>query len=304
MAITGVMRIGVVALRVLDLEAAIHHYVDILGLRETERRGDRVYLKAWDEHDHHSIVLREADHAGIDYCAFKVREAEDLPRLRARLESSGIAVESVPPANFLGEAVRFVVPTGHTILLFHAMEKVGNGLSLQNPEFEPDDLKGIAASMMEHCLLYGPAVTETERIFCDLLGFSPSERLVLPDGSLKATFLACNTKMHDIAFIEHPEPGKFHHVSFWVGSDEAVMRAANLFGRHGVPIDEGPTQHGIGRARTIYFWDPSGNRNEVFGGSYLYFPDKPTLTWDATQLGKAISYPRRKMNDTFLTVLT
>lgn len=304
MAITGVMRLGVVAIRVMDLEAARRHYGDLLGLKQTGRADGRIYFKGWDEHDHHSIVLCESDRAGIEYCAFKVREARDLADFRARLEALGVAVESVPAGEVMGEAIRFVAPTGHTVLLYAAMKQVGNGLSLRNPEFEPDDLHGLALPMMEHCLLYGPRIAEAERIFCEALGFSPSERLVLPDGSLKATFLACNTKMHDVAFIEHDEPDRFHHVSFWGGSDDAVMRAANLFGKNGVPIDEGPTQHGIGRARTIYFWDPSGNRNEVFGGSYPYFPDKPTLTWDATQLGKAISYPQRRMNETFLTVVT
>jgi len=31
-----------------------------------------VYLKAWDEHDHHSVVLRQAETPGMDYYGFKV----------------------------------------------------------------------------------------------------------------------------------------------------------------------------------------------------------------------------------------
>ena len=62
MAITGVIRPGHVQLRVLDIEAALKHYRDVLGLIETARDPQgRIYLKAWDEHDHHSVVLREAD---------------------------------------------------------------------------------------------------------------------------------------------------------------------------------------------------------------------------------------------------
>ena len=54
-------------LRVLDLEAAVKHYTQVLGLWETGRDAQgRVYLKAWDEHDHHSLILREADEAGMD----------------------------------------------------------------------------------------------------------------------------------------------------------------------------------------------------------------------------------------------
>ena len=37
MALTGVLRPGHVALRVLDMEASVHHYVNVMGLLETAR---------------------------------------------------------------------------------------------------------------------------------------------------------------------------------------------------------------------------------------------------------------------------
>lgn len=73
MALTGVLRPGHVALRVLEMEPALKHYKDVLGLIEVARDDKgRVFLKAWDEHDHHSVVLREADEAGMDYMGWKV----------------------------------------------------------------------------------------------------------------------------------------------------------------------------------------------------------------------------------------
>ncbi|HCE76743.1 MAG TPA: catechol 2,3-dioxygenase, partial [Dehalococcoidia bacterium] len=55
---------------------------------------------------------------------------------------------------------------------------------------------------------------------------------------------------------------------------------------------------------TIYFFDPSGNRNEVFAGGDYHYPDHPPVTWDAEELGKAIFYHDRVLNERFLTVLT
>ncbi|TGD84050.1 catechol 2,3-dioxygenase, partial [Mycolicibacterium sp. CH28] len=52
------------------------------------------------------------------------------------------------------------------------------------------------------------------------------------------------------------------------------------------------------------FFDPSGNRNEVFAGGYLTFPDFPTITWTSDQLGKAIFYIGRELNDRFTSVVT
>ena len=95
MAMTGVMRPGHVALRVLDMDAAIKHYTEVLGLSETGRDNqERVYLKAWDEADHHSVVLRQADSAGMDYMGWKVDSEATLERLAVELEASPLATET------------------------------------------------------------------------------------------------------------------------------------------------------------------------------------------------------------------
>lgn len=306
MAITGVMRLGEVALRVLDMEDALRHYVNVLGLKQVAKDGDRIYLKCWDEHDHHSVILRRADSAGMDHCAFKCREDTDLDRFADGAKEFGLEVTELPAAERLasGRRIRFQLPTGHWTELYAHKDQNGNGLPLRNPDPFPDGLVGIAPGRLEHCFVYGPDIDATTRFFVEILDFGVSERLELPDGNSKACFLACNNAMHDIGFVEHEEPDKFHHLSFWLDSPDEIYRAALLLGKSNVPIDEGPTQHGIGRAKTIYFWDPSGNRNEVFSGSYLSYPDRPELTWEAAEIGKAISYPQRRMADTFMTVLT
>ena len=73
MAMTGVLRPGHAQIRVLDMEESVEFYTNVLGLIETGRDSQgRVYFKAWDERDHNSVVLRQADQAGIDFFAFKV----------------------------------------------------------------------------------------------------------------------------------------------------------------------------------------------------------------------------------------
>ena len=52
-----------------------------------------------------------------------------------------------------------------------------------------------------------------------------------------------------------------------------------LLSMYEVPFDVTPTRHGISRGQTIYFFDPSGNRNEAFAGGYMAFADMPTITW-------------------------
>src|ERR1700756_6012646 len=78
MALKGVLRPGYIQIRVTDLNAALTHYIDRIGLHEVSREADgRVYLRAWDEFDRHSIVLRQADMPGMDYAGFKVASDSD-----------------------------------------------------------------------------------------------------------------------------------------------------------------------------------------------------------------------------------
>ncbi len=55
---------------------------------------------------------------------------------------------------------------------------------------------------------------------------------------------------------------------------------------------------------TVYFFDPSGNRNEVFAGGYQYYPDHPTRVWSEDQIGKSVFYYERELNDRFMNVVT
>ena len=306
MAITGVLRPGYVQIRVLDLDQALKHYIDRIGLNLVSREKDgRVYLKGWDEFDRHSIILRESDTPGMDTMGFKVARSEDLKTFKSRIEKVGISVETVKAGEQpgVGERLSFIVPTGHRIELFAAMEQSADAPPVTNPDVWPAEPHGMKASRFDHCLLYGPHIPEVTKFFCDVLDFSVTERVDAPDGTI-AVWLSCATKAHDIAFVMHENAGKFHHVSFLLESWHDVGYAADIIARYDISLDVGPTRHGITRGQTIYFFDPSGNRNEVFAGGYSYYPDNPTRVWGADQLGKAIFYYQKELNERFLGVVT
>ncbi|TBR14293.1 MAG: catechol 2,3-dioxygenase, partial [Rugosibacter sp.] len=82
-------------------------------------------------------------------------------------------------------------------------------------------------------------------------------------------------------------------------------KAADIMSKNKTRIDVTPTRHGITRGETIYFFDPSGNRNETFAGlGYLAQPDRPVTTWDESHLGQAIFYHARELNPAFTEVYT
>lgn len=307
MAIKGIMRPGTVQIRVLDMEEALRHYRDAVGLEVVETGEDgRVYLKAYDEFDHHSVILREADRAGMDFMGWKCVGDADLDTYQQRLEAAGVEVQQIPAGEqpCIGRQIAFRIPTGHEFRLYAEMSIAGSCPQTENPEVWNDVPKGMKVIRFDHCLLYGDDIEGVSKLLRETLDFVESEKVVAPDGARVASFLTVGNKAHDVAFVHYDGKDKFHHASFLLENWNDIGHAADLMVKHDIPIDIGPTRHGITRGQTIYFFDPSGNRNEVFCGGYNYYPDVPVRTWSADQLGKAIFYYDRALNERFLSVVT
>ena len=118
MAMTGVLRPGHAQIRVLDLEESVKWYTEVMGLVPMGRDAQgRAYFKTRSERDHNSVVLRQADQAGIDFFAFKVLDKATLEDFDKKLQAFGVKTERIPAGELLetGERVRFQIPTGHTV---------------------------------------------------------------------------------------------------------------------------------------------------------------------------------------------
>jgi catechol 2,3-dioxygenase-like lactoylglutathione lyase family enzyme len=68
-----VMRLGYVHLRVTDLEESRNHYSNTLGMEVVASEPGKLYLKCWDEWDHHSLVLEEG---GVGLVKLGYKEAQ------------------------------------------------------------------------------------------------------------------------------------------------------------------------------------------------------------------------------------
>jgi catechol 2,3-dioxygenase len=56
--------------------------------------------------------------------------------------------------------------------------------------------------------------------------------------------------------------------------------------------------------QACWVFDPSGNRLETFCGGYEWYPDMHEITWPVEDVGRAIFYHDRKLNEAFLAVVT
>src|SRR5215472_155016 len=111
----GVLRLSHLELRVLDLELAAAYYTEVVGLVEVGRDEERLYLKCWDEQDHHSLTLCERAGPGLEHVSFKVEREEDLAELEAAAQRHGCSTRRVAAGAEAGQgpAVRLLAPSGH-----------------------------------------------------------------------------------------------------------------------------------------------------------------------------------------------
>jgi catechol 2,3-dioxygenase len=303
----AVLRMGYVHARVTDLAKAKDHYVNTLGLYPTREDPDRLFLKGWDEWDHHSLVLEEGGVGAIKF-GFKVWDPAEIDLYENRAQAFGVTVQRMSAGDNpeVGDGIRFDLPTGQTIELYHEMTSVGLEVGTHNPDPFPRHLVGIGAPMLDHALIMGDDIDTTARLFHEVLDFYTTEKAQTTlgdDAESIAYWLSAGQKVHDIALLKG-EDNKLHHFAFQMRDWNDILHAADLFAMDDVPIDIGPTRHGITRGETIYFFDPAGNRNETFAGGYTSYRDRPTVIWTADQLAKGIFYHARELKESFTAVYT
>ena len=101
----GVLRLSHVDVQVTDLDLATAYYTEVIGLLETERTEDAVFLKCWDEPNHHSLRLTYGPRVGMDRMSFMVERESDLGMFENRIQAWGYPVQRISKGEALDEVV-------------------------------------------------------------------------------------------------------------------------------------------------------------------------------------------------------
>src|SRR5215218_10155299 len=73
-------------------EESLRFFVDVLGMTESGRQGDSVYLRAWDNYERYSLQLTASKTSGLGHAAFRIRSRQALDRRIAALREAGAEV--------------------------------------------------------------------------------------------------------------------------------------------------------------------------------------------------------------------
>src|SRR5207248_1674207 len=97
-------------------------YVDCLGYLVSAEEPDALYLRALEERNHHSVVLRQTKVAGAHALGFKLGSEEDLDRAAAWFHSRNLPT-AFPDVPYQGRTLRTADPTGMPLDLYVQMDQ-------------------------------------------------------------------------------------------------------------------------------------------------------------------------------------
>ena len=288
-----IAHLGHVELLTPEPEKSLWFFTEVLGLTESGRVGDSVYLRTWDNYEHHSLVLTAHHTSGIRRTALRAAGAEALKRRVAAIEAAGLGIGWTEGRPGIGDTYVFADPDGHEYELywesewFEAPEDSRPALKNQAQAYPG---KGVCPRRLDH-VNFLAATTEPNGAFVrDILGARVTEQIRLDNGTIGAQWLSFANKSYDLVYTQDwtGSHGRLHHIAFATDTREDILRAADICLENGVFIETGPHKHAIQQTFFLYVYEPGGNRVELCNPltRLILAPDWKTITWTQAERAK------------------
>jgi catechol 2,3-dioxygenase len=274
-------------------EASLAFFLDVMGMQETTRAGDSVYLRGWDDYEHHTLQLTAAKHPGIGHFAFRASSPAALQRRANALAATGLGLGWRDGNTGHGPAYLARDPDGHRLEIYYETEwfrpapPLAPALKNQAARYAS---RGIGVRRLDHLNLLANDIRATRQFLEQAVGLRTTEMIVLDSGTEAGIWLTATNKSYDIAYtLDHTGArGRFHHLTYAVDSRELVLRAADICLEHGVHIETGPHKHAIQQTFFLYVYEPGGNRVEICnaGARLILAPDWQPIVWTEAERAK------------------
>jgi len=264
-------------------------FKEMLGLSEVERKGQSVYLRAYEDLYHHSLKVTEAEEPGLGHMAWRTCSPEALSLCSEYLDNIGAGRKWTNGDIGHGPSYQFEMPGGHQgeILWevdYYKADSAESSLLKSRPQRRP--LRGIPVRRLDHINLMASDVEENQTFLQNALGFDLREIKLGEEKKQIGAWLSVSNLVHEIAVMHDAtgSNGRLHHLAFWYGYPQNIFDLADACVDYGIEIEMGPGKHGATQAYFLYIFEPGGNRIELFGDTgYLIFdPDWETVIWDVS----------------------
>lgn len=273
-------------------QQTVEFLTGVLGLQESGRSGQSVYLRGWSEFFHHSLQVTEGETPGLGHIGWRAMGPEALESAVARLTESGQGDGWYEGSIGHGPAYRYRAPHGGQLHeVFWEVERYAAPVAMRStfpnrPQRRPD--RGIATRYLDHVTVASRDIMADCVWYRDVLGHRLMEWTAPSADSDHCVFamLSVCERSHDFGIVPDMSSvtGRINHVAFWLDQREDLRRAADLLLEAGVAIEFGPGRHGMGEIDYVYFREPGGMRMELNSGTIRnYEPDWEPVRWTPEQ---------------------
>jgi catechol-2,3-dioxygenase len=267
---------GYVCLHSQDLTAAGDHAKRILGLTETNRTGNGIFLSSA-ARLHHELVYLDAPSNAVGHFGLVAADLNGLDSIRLRVREAGLrVVAETPLLPGVADGFSFEGPEGFVYEIY---------LDMQSQSYVPLPHR---PERYGHINLHPKNPTAYAEFLVKILDFKISD--VIGDGF--GYFLRCNSEHHGIALITGR--GTLHHHAWQVQSLVQLGELGDRLWEAGSRLLMGPVRHGeSGRNIAAYYVEPTGAVVELYADMrHIYDDNAPvnhmssaTIDW-ATQWSK------------------
>ena len=274
-------------------EASLDFFVNSLGLTESGREGDSVYLRAYDDYEFHTLKLTASNTTGMRHVGYRCTSPQALARRVAAIERLGAGIGWTEGDMGHGPAYQFRDPDDHVFEIYYETRKYvappAERPALKN-QAQRQHGRGARVRRLDHFNLLANDVGAIRDFLPQAMGSRITEQIQLDNGAIAACWFTHNNKSYDVAYSRDAtgSRGRFHHLTYALDQREHVLEAADIFLEHGVFIETGPHKHAIQQTFFLYVYEPAGNRIEVAnaGARLILAPDWQTVTWTEAERKK------------------
>jgi catechol 2,3-dioxygenase len=275
------------------LDESTRFFTEIMGMSISDTQGDSVYLRAYDDYEHHTLKLTAHRHAGIGHHAFRLREAGFLEQKAKAIEATGLGLGWTDGDFGHGKTYQFHIPSGHLVEIYFDTEKYKpkpHEVSALKNTISKFPGRGMNVRRLDHLNLLAQDVAAFRDFQLNYLGGRLTETIIFDKNEVKGAWFSFNAKSYDLAVTQDhlPMHNRFHHLTYAVNSREEVLLAADIALENGIFIETGPHKHDIQQTFFLYLYEPGGNRIEVANPTarLVLDPDYETIVWNKEERSK------------------
>jgi catechol 2,3-dioxygenase len=287
-----------------NLAETVRFYTDIVGMDETGRDENSVYLRAWGDYFFHTLKITQSDTKGLGAVGWRADSAEAFDECVAHLENIGAGKGWIDADLGRGKAFKFQSPDGHKHEVFWDvtwLNEKGEKGSIYADRYASNRRIGANPRRIDHfTYLVAKFQYAKEKAFWQGMGLKNPDEIRMEDHIPPIGGLwTIGNLSHDIAVFSDPnlEPGQgiANHICYNLDSREEVLLALDWFTEKGYKSVWGaPTRHKADEGFFFYIMEPhTGILLEIYACARLifapdhgpdvhYLKDNPNDAWGLT----------------------